>query len=259
MKQIPNIFTLMNLFFGSAAIAIASQAELFVQHSINDYNNAALEKLSTAALLIFVAALVDFLDGFVARMFNACSEMGKQLDSLADVVSFGVAPGVIIYQLIQLGLTKETGATGIAIYWMLPSFLLGCAAAYRLAKFNLDTTAADGFKGVPTPAAGLLIASLPLILQCDIEWINLNQWLLNRWVLYSLIFVLSSLMVCNLPMMSLKFKDASLKKNTPRIVLLLISILTIPFIKWLAIPFIFGTYILLSLLLKRKQQTSYVN
>src|ERR1700756_2493870 len=100
MKQIPNLFTLLNLFFGCVAITLALQTQSIIIYTNDDFSSSfnIPENLSVAALLLFAAALVDFLDGFVARMFKATSEMGKQLDSLADVVSFGVAPGVLIYQ-----------------------------------------------------------------------------------------------------------------------------------------------------------------
>lgn len=178
--------------------------------------------------------------------------MGKQLDSLADVVSFGVAPGVILYQLLRISLIREENGLDASIIWLLPAFILSCASAYRLAKFNIDTTQYYGFKGVPTPAVGLLVASFPLMLHYGGSLININQWLINKWVLYSLIIVLSWLMVSNLPIMALKFKDYSVKNNLPKIILLAIAILTIPFFKWLAIPVLFIAYIILSLLLKNK-------
>ena len=98
-----------------------------------------LKNYAYASLFICAAAVVDFLDGFVARFLNASSEMGKQLDSLADVVSFGVAPGVILYQLLRMSFVKEENGLDASIIWLLPAFILSCAAAYRLAKFNFDT------------------------------------------------------------------------------------------------------------------------
>ena len=178
--------------------------------------------------------------------------MGKQLDSLADVVSFGVAPGVILYQLLRISLIREENGMEATIIWLLPAFILSGAAAYRLAKFNLDSSQQYGFKGVPTPAVGLLIASFPLMLHYGGGIVNINQWLINKWVLYVLIVVLSWLMVSNLPLMALKFKDYSLKNNLPKVILLSIAVLAILFFKWGAIPVIFIAYIILSLLFKNK-------
>ncbi|MCW3090712.1 MAG: pssA [Ferruginibacter sp.] len=257
MKQIPNIFTLLNLFFGCIAIVFALQTESIVIYTSDEFTSSfnIPEKLSYAALFLFASALVDFLDGFVARFFKVCSEMGKQLDSLADVVSFGVAPGVILYQLLRISLMREENGLDASLIWLLPAFVLSCASAYRLAKFNLDTTQYYGFKGVPTPAVGLLIASFPLMLHYGGGLININQLLINKWFLYILIIVLSWLMVSNLPIMALKFKDYSLKNNIPKILLLLIALLAIPLLKWLAIPVLFIAYIILSLLLKNKPTT----
>src|SRR4029079_923938 len=213
MKHIPNLFTLLNLFFGCCAIVFLLQNGITVFYN---GDNAQLvdmpEKTMIASLFIGLAALVDFLDGFVARLFKATSEMGKQLDSLADVVSFGVAPGIILYQFLRLSYAQEEGGMEVSIFWLAIAFLVPAAAAYRLAKFNLDTEQEYSFKGVPTPAVGLLVASLPLI-----YW-NVNEaWilklLLNKWFLYGLILLLSYLMVSPLSMMSLKFKDFSVKNN----------------------------------------------
>ncbi|MBI3883910.1 MAG: CDP-alcohol phosphatidyltransferase family protein [Sphingobacteriales bacterium] len=254
-KQIPNIFTLLNLFFGCIAVVFALQTE-----SINIYTSEQFtssfnipENLSYAALFLFAAAIVDFLDGFVARLCKATSEMGKQLDSLADVVSFGVAPGVIFYQLLRMSFMREESGLDISIAFLLPAFLFSCAAAYRLAKFNLDDSQSYGFKGVPTPAAGLLVASFPLILHYgNTGLINISEWLVNKWVLYVIILLLSCLMVSNLPLMALKFKDYTFKNNLSKIILLVIGFIAAVVLQWLAVPIIFITYIILSLALKNK-------
>ena len=204
------------------------------------------EKISWAAVFIIIAALIDFLDGFVARLLKATSEMGKQLDSLSDVVSFGVAPAVIIYQLLKFSFAREENGLDISIFWLMPSFILACAAAYRLAKFNLDTDQQFSFKGVPVPAVGLLIASFPLILHFN-EISGINSFIMNKWFLYALIIILSYLMVSNLRMMSLKFPDFTLKNNVPKIILLAVAIIAALFLQWVAVPVVFIVYILLSL------------
>ena len=256
-KQIPNLFTLLNLFFGCIAIVFALQTE-----NINIYSSDTLtstfnipEKLSYASLMLFVAALIDFLDGFVARLFKVDSAMGKQLDSLADVVSFGVAPGVILYQLLRMSLMKEETGLDASIGWLLPAFIVSIAAAYRLAKFNVDDSQYFGFKGLPTPAAGLFIASFPLVLHYSNEWINVSSWLINKWVLYAIILGISWLMVSDLPIMAMKFKDYSLKNNMPKLVLVIFAVLSAVLLKWLAVPIVFLAYIILSLVLKNKTIT----
>jgi CDP-diacylglycerol--serine O-phosphatidyltransferase len=148
MKQIPNLFTLCNLFFGCIAIVFALQTETITIYVNDDFssNFNIPEKLAFASLFLFAAAIIDFLDGFVARLFNASSEMGKQLDSLADVVSFGVAPGIILYQLLRLSYAREENGLDVSLTLLYPAFIVSCAAAYRLAKFNLDDSQKYSFK-----------------------------------------------------------------------------------------------------------------
>jgi CDP-diacylglycerol---serine O-phosphatidyltransferase len=254
-KQIPNIFTLLNLFFGCVAIVFALQTEtvsIFVEQDLSTHYNIP-EKLSIAAYLIFIAAVIDFLDGFVARLLGATSEMGKQLDSLSDVVSFGVAPSVILYQLLRISFIKEENGLETSIAWLLPAFIVACAGAYRLARFNIDASQSFGFKGVPIPAAGLLIASFPLILHFGNSIIDVSGLLTNKWVLYAVIAVISWLMVSTLPLMALKFKDFSVKNNLPKIILVVIALVAALLLKWLAVPVVFVAYIILSLLYKQKQ------
>ena len=205
-----------------------------------------------ASLFIALAGVVDFLDGFVARLFKATSAIGRELDSLADVVSFGVAPGMILYQFLRLSFVKEQNALDVSMLWLMPAFILTCAAAYRLAKFNVDDSQQYGFKGVPAPAVGLLVASFPLI-----YWYSQNETivaglLLNKWALYAIIAMLSYLMVSNLPIMSLKFKDYTLKNNISKIILLVIAVIAAVLLKWIAVPVVFIAYIILSLALKNK-------
>lgn len=252
MKHIPNLFTLLNLVFGCLAIIFILQNGIVIVADANGGQWIDIpEKIWMASLFIGLAAVVDFLDGFVARFFNASSEMGKQLDSLADLVSFGVAPGMIIYQFLRLSFAQEQGGLDTSILLLLPAFILPCAAAWRLARFNLDNSQSFSFKGMPVPAVGIFVASLPLI-----YW-NVNEpWvadlLMNKWILYGLILLLSYMMVSSLPLMALKFKDFSLKNNLPKYLLLLIAVAAILILKWLAVPVIVLAYVLLSLLFKTK-------
>jgi CDP-diacylglycerol--serine O-phosphatidyltransferase len=248
MKQIPNIFTLLNLFFGCMAIVFALQTNAVIIYLNDEFNSSfnIPEKLTWAAACIIIAAVIDFLDGFVARLLKATSSMGKQLDSLSDVVSFGVAPGVIIYQLLRFSFATEENGLDVTMLSLVPAFILSCAAAYRLARFNLDESQSYSFKGVPVPAIGLLIASFPLILHFNTIG-NINSFLINKWFLYAIIIGLSYLMVSSVKMMSLKFTDFTLKNNIPKITLLIIAIITAIFLKWMAVPIVFIFYIILSL------------
>lgn len=252
MKHIPNIFTLLNLFFGCLAIVFILQNGIIITADAEGTQLLDIpEKIWMASLFIGIAAVVDFLDGFVARLFKATSEMGKQLDSLADLVSFGVAPGLIVYQFLRLSFAREADGVEVSMIMLVPAFLLPCAAAWRLARFNLDNSQSYSFKGMPVPAVGIFFASLPLI-----YW-NVNEaWvtdlLLNKWFLYSLVLLFSWLMVSTLPLMALKFKDYSLKNNVPKVILILIAIASLIILKWLAIPVVVLAYVLISLLFKKE-------
>ncbi len=230
------------------AIVFALQTNAVIIYLNDEYSSSfnIPEKLTWAAICIIIAALIDFLDGFVARLLKATSSLGKQLDSLSDVVSFGVAPGVIIYKLLRMSFAREENGLDVSIIWLMPAFILSCAAAYRLAKFNLDDSQSVNFKGVPVPAIGLLVASLPLILHFN-TITAINNLFINKWFLYILIIVLSYLMVSNMRMMSLKFSDFTLKNNIPKIALLAIAIIAAIFLQWIAVPIVFIFYIILSL------------
>jgi CDP-diacylglycerol--serine O-phosphatidyltransferase len=252
MKNIPNLFTLLNLVFGCLAIVFTLQNGIIITLDADGTQLLDMpEKIWMASLFIGIAAVVDFLDGFVARLFKASSEMGKQLDSLADVVSFGVAPGIIIYQFLRLSFAQDVTGVDVSLLWLLPAFILPCAAAWRLARFNLDTSQSLSFKGMPVPAAGIFVASLPLI-----YW-NVNEaWaqnlLLNKWFLYAVVVVISWLMVSKLPLMALKFKNFGIKDNLPKYLLGAIAIIAVLILKWLAIPLVVLAYVLISLLFKNK-------
>jgi CDP-diacylglycerol--serine O-phosphatidyltransferase len=253
MKQIPNIFTLLNLVFGCLAIICILQNGLAIATDENGSSLVVLpEKIFLASVFIGCAAVIDFLDGFIAKLLKASSEIGKQLDSLADVVSFGVAPGLIVYQFLRLSYAQQEDGLDISMLWLLPALLIPCAGAYRLARFNTDKEEGYGFKGVPIPAAGLLIASFPLI-----YWYSSDAWtihlMLNKWFWYALIFVISWLMISTLPMMALKFKDYSIKNNLLKYCLLLVSIALAAVLQWMAAPVIFVVYVTLSLTFKSKQ------
>lgn len=259
MKQIPNLFTLLNLIFGCLAIVyilepglmlipLDDEGNFLIPPRLEEYTP---EKTIWASVFIGLAAVVDFLDGFIARAFKATSELGKQLDSLADVVSFGVAPSVIVYEFLRLSYAQHSGALDTSTLWLVPAFVIAAAAAYRLGKFNLDVTQSYSFKGVPTPAIGLLVASFPLIYWYSRSNIVVEIFL-NKWFWYAFILGVSYLMVSNLPIMSLKFKDFSLRNNVPKLIILIIAVILAILLKWIAVPAIFILYIAVSLVFKTK-------
>jgi CDP-diacylglycerol---serine O-phosphatidyltransferase len=254
MKQIPNLFTLLNLLFGCIAIAFCFQQQVYIEYTeYGEFKNLFLpENLCLASLCIGIAAVIDFLDGFVARLLKASSELGKQLDSLADVVSFGVAPGMIVYQFLRASFAQDQSGLEMSMLWLLPAFIIPCAGAYRLGRFNIDTGQSYGFKGVPIPAAGLFTASFPLI-----YWYSNNETIIailsNEWFWYGLIIMISYLMISTLPMLALKFKNASVKKMMPFIILAIIAVITGILSGWLAVPITFAAYVLISLIYKPKE------
>lgn len=246
MKNIPNLFTLLNLICGCAAIVFILQTgEAIVQMDENGATQIFLpEKIWWGSLFIFAAAIIDFLDGFLARLLHASSEMGKQLDSLSDVVSFGVAPGMILYQLLRMGFAQQENGLDVSIIALLPAFIYSGAVAWRLAKFNIATNQSHSFKGVPSPAAGLVVASFPLIILY--RYFGLQHWFITPWLLYTIIVILSYLMVSNHTFMALKFSDFSIQKNLLKYLLLAVSLAAIITLKWLAVPVIFILYIIVS-------------
>lgn len=252
MKQVPNIFTLLNLFFGCLAVIFTLQNGIVLANTGDGEQMMSMpEQIFLASLFIGLAALVDFADGFLARLLKSDSSMGKQLDSLADVVSFGVAPGMIIYQFLRLSLARQENGLDASVFWLLPALVLPCASAWRLAKFNIDSSQAYGFKGVPTPAMGLMVASFPLIF-----WTSSQGWvlelLLNKWFWYGIVFLLSYLMVSNLPLLSLKFKTYGLKNIMPLLILAGIGLMGAILLHWIAVPLVFLAYIIVSLAFKNK-------
>ncbi len=264
VKHIPNFFTLLNLFFGCLAIIATLQPGLVPLYTANDnglypeLNNAGVQyitipvQICMASVFIGLAGLVDFLDGFIARALNATSILGKQLDSLADLVSFGVAPAMILYQFLRLAFAQQQ--TGLNIYsaFLLPALLLPCAAAYRLGRFNIDYVAKLGFSGLPTPAASLLVASFPLIYWFDnVPWFT--NLLLNAWFLYGVILLLSFLMISKLPMLALKFVKGNYRALIPFVVLFVLATIFAAIWGWISVPLIFVTYVLLSLFVNFKR------
>ncbi len=247
MRQLSNVLTLGNLFCGAIAIIFILHAPQYIaEFNGIEYTITNPEPVYWASALVVIAGVLDFFDGLVARWLGIQSPMGKELDSLADVVSFGVVPGMILFRLLRSAYMQMPDVFDVSYFNLAPALLVPCFAAYRLAKFNLDTRQAEFFIGVPTPAVGLLVASFPLIMLFNS--FNLAHFFQNIWVLYVIIAVLCYLMVAELPMISLKFKNFNLAQNWPRLLLVVLLLAAIPILHYAAVPFIFVCYVVLSLI-----------
>ena len=234
-KHIPNFITTLNLFSGCIGIILALQYRI-------DY----------AAYFIAVAALFDFLDGLVSRILHVKIEIGKELDSLADVVSFGVLPGIIIYQLMANSPNTPAADSYISIFSLI-ALIIPVLSAVRLAKFNLDTRQTTSFIGLPVPANALFLGSLPLI-KMQAGFSDSLSWLTvftdNYYVLALMAIGMSLLLVSEIPLISLKFKNLKFSDNKPQFILVLIAVISFILITFTAIPLIILTYIALSLIFK---------
>jgi CDP-diacylglycerol---serine O-phosphatidyltransferase len=226
-KHIPNFLTCCNLLCGCLGIILALQTT----------------DLTVPCYLIFAACIFDFLDGFVARLLNVQSPIGKELDSLADVITFGVLPGIILFKLFSY--SQEIQIYTSEYQLSLVALIIPVFSALRLAKFNIDTRQSESFIGVPTPANAILIASLPLILT---QYSSMNDFILNSYFLIALSLTMSYLLVAELPLFALKFKYFKWTGNEIRFIFLALSILLLAILKWLGIPIIIFLYIILSVL-----------
>jgi CDP-diacylglycerol--serine O-phosphatidyltransferase len=227
-KQIPNIITSFNLLSGLIAIYLSFQGMLI-----------------EAAAFMALGAFFDFFDGMAARALNVKSEMGLQMDSLADMVSFGVAPGFIMFQLLQNSPNIPVWLIANTNMAAFPAFIIPVLSAFRLAKFNVDTRQTESFIGLPTPANSLFIGSLPFIISGTFA--HQLLWLNNYYLLLALSILLAVLLVVELPLMSLKFKNLSWKDNSKRLIFLFISLVLLVSIHIAAFPLIIVVYILMSL------------
>jgi CDP-diacylglycerol--serine O-phosphatidyltransferase len=232
-KQLPNILTMLNLVAGSVAVIKALEGQLI-----------------TSALLILVGALLDFADGMAARLLNAGSELGKQLDSLSDLVSFCVAPAMIMFVLMSRSVTTPgnviTELPGSFLQLPLSSLLLILAGAYRLARFNIISSPGS-FSGLAVPAAAIFICGLALIPEYP-GYPSLAGILQGHWFYLSVIIILSLLMISKLPMLSLKFTTFSFRFNQARYLFLACSVILLIILQQAALPFIIVTYLLFSLI-----------
>ncbi len=238
-KHIPNILTLLNLTFGLLSIFLA-----------------VIRQLDLAVYAILFGIFCDFFDGFVARLLRVQGELGKQLDSLADMVTSGVAPGIIWFQLISINLgydfftlnsnwTSISDAELVALPFL--AFLCPICSAYRLAKFNIDTEQSNSFVGLPTPANALLIGGI-IFLQHSSSNLGITNIGNELWFIVGIGVLGCSLLNSSLPMFALKFKDYSWKKNSPVYLFLIFCLLLLLLLKLAAISFIILSYITYSLI-----------
>lgn len=247
-KQIPNLLTLTNLLLGCIGILYAFDERYFVlgKNQQGIYQTFEISnRLFTSGFCIFIAAMIDFFDGFVARALNAKSAIGKQLDSLADMVTFGVLPGIIYYQLLERAYFMEAGALHTSKLYLIPAFIVTLAVCWRLAKFNIDERQETSFIGLPSPASAVFAASLPLIYITNAY--GIGNLLVNKYILYLLVFVFSYLMVSSVPMFSLKIKKFGWKGNELLIIFLILAVAIIAWFKWLGIAVTVIFYILISI------------
>ncbi len=242
-KHIPNFFTLLNLFCGSVAVIFAVNGNMVI-----------------TALFVFLGIFFDFFDGLLARKLNVQGELGLQLDSLADMVTSGLVPGLIMFHLFSLqdpvwmdfGINYGVGThIPVTINTFLPFFglLITLASAYRLANFNLDKDQEDTFIGLPTPANALLILSLPLIMEFQNNDL-FNAVILNKWFLIAVTLLSCFLLNSKIKLLSLKFKNWSFKDNAARYLLIILSAILLIIFQFAAIPLIILFYIVISLLNK---------
>lgn len=237
-KHIPNLITLLNLLCGCIAL-------VYTMHN----------KLDLAAWFVLMGIGFDFFDGFVARLLKVSSAIGVQLDSLADMVTSGVVPGVMMFQLFQMALagswqiTTETTLSPLGNADLLPylGFLIPLASAYRLAKFNVDENQVYSFTGLPTPANTLLIISLPLILMYhQVPW--LQDMILNPLFLVGVTFFSAFMLNAPIQLMALKMQGWGFKENGIKYLFLIGSLVLLLTLKFIAVPIVIGLYLLLGLL-----------
>ncbi|NBB19622.1 CDP-diacylglycerol--serine O-phosphatidyltransferase [Runella sp. CRIBMP] len=222
---IPNLMTCGNLLCGCVGIVFSFRGDLLL-----------------SGYLILFAGILDFLDGFVARLLNQSSPIGKELDSLADMVTFGVLPSMIIFQLLERTTTSiDIGAMMLSF----SAFILAVFSGLRLAKFNIDTRQSDSFIGVPTPANAILVASLPFILRNHPEY---ESWIINQSVLVGYTLLMSYLLICELPLLAFKFKTFGWKDNQIKYIFILLAVILLFLLKFAAVPLIVALYILLSVI-----------
>ena len=231
-KQIPNLITLLNLTAGLVALVYAFDTNL-----------------QMAFIWVCIGIFMDFWDGFFARLLKAQSKLGLQLDSLADMVTSGVVPGVVMYKMLENIYELGNMEAPDNFYMnLLPyvGFIITLASCYRLAKFNVDTRQTDSFIGLPTPANALFILSLPMILNHSDGTGFVFEVLTNPYVLVGISLLSAFLLNAEIPLFSLKVKYFNWDTNKIQVVFLVLSALLLFFFQYLGIPLIILSYVILS-------------
>lgn len=229
IKHIPNSITCCNLLSGCISIVLLCNGFVIA-----------------SGIMIFIAAVFDFFDGFAARLLKAYSPLGAQLDSLCDVVSFGVAPSFIMYYYLNQVVTMEVGGINVAPF---AAFFLAVFAALRLAKFNIDDRQTTSFIGLPTPAMGIFVASLPFTLRHE-SLSFMSGLMTNPFFLLAIVVLFSFLMVSEIPFFSLKVKSLKFKENKHLYLVALFAIIKVAIFGLAAIPFVMLFYIIVAMFVK---------
>jgi CDP-diacylglycerol--serine O-phosphatidyltransferase len=255
VRQIPNAFTLANLFIGCLAIAYLFYDHLYItvvqSGGVVSNIDAQMPRVAIACYLVYAATALDFVDGFLARTLKAQSAIGQQLDSLADLVTFGLVPGLMMFQLTARAYYQGSSAFSIPMLLFSSGFLVTLAAAWRLARFNTEEHSGSGFSGLATPAMAGLVASLPMIAESGQA--PLAGWLDRQGVILGIAVLMAFLMVSKLPLLGLKVPRFDLKQYPWELggmlsgwALLLSGIFVFQW-AWATIPICFAWYLLLSL------------
>ena len=252
-RHVPNFITILNLLCGAIATIFAVQGNLIM-----------------AALFVGLGIFFDFFDGLAARALDVKSEIGLQLDSLADMITSGLVPGIVMFQLLTKALpgnllvteSWEAGGSASWFEWNFPAvaiigLFIAAASGYRLAKFNIDERQTDSFIGLPTPANALLILSLPLILAYQPHPIAVNL-ILNEWFLIGLTFLSCFMLNAEVPLFALKFSDWSFKANKLRYFFIAYCLLMVIIFQFIAIPLIIISYVIVSLIFPKKEEKEEV-
>lgn len=228
-KHLPNTITLLNLFCGCIAMVFALNKEF-----------------EMAFYFVSLGIFLDFFDGFFARLFQVSSPLGLQLDSLADMVTSGVVPGIVMYQMLGSSSGYPKLDWAVEPFPFL-GFLITLGSCYRLANFNIDTRQTDSFIGLPTPANALFILSLPLVLH-DLDSFFVLELLTNPFVLIGITLLSVYMLNAEIPLFSLKVKKMSWKGNALPIGFLMSSVVVIASFQYAGIPLLILLYVLLSLI-----------
>ncbi len=228
IRLIPHLFTSTNVICGGLSIFFILTSQPY-----------------TVLILLIISLLADFLDGFVARVLGVPSELGKELDSLADVISFGLVPAIILTTLFVESISGSPFSLDNIEFWQLCPMVLVAFAAFRLAKFNIDTRQTDAFIGLNTPAATMFVLGIWLD---KLVGNNGLSFIHEPWIIFILSIGLGVLMVSEVRFFSLKIKDLSWNKNAYRYILVGLSVLWIFMFKFVALSLIIITYFVLSLL-----------